>query len=44
MPSKLRTGEELIDFREVLGKHTGENLADMLLEICDVYDIAHKVN
>lgn len=37
----LRT--ELLSFGELLGSHSGENMAQELYDICKKYNIVHKV-
>jgi len=40
----LSTEESLIDFRELLGKHTGENIADAVWDTLGTFGIQGKVN
>lgn len=42
--AELSTEECLIDFRELLGRHTGENIADAVWETLGMFDIQGKVN
>ncbi len=41
--SNVFTEELLIDFRELIGKHTGENMAEAVWETLTLYGIQEKV-
>jgi hypothetical protein len=38
------TEELLIDFRELIGEHTGENLAEAVYETLQLYELKDKVS
>jgi hypothetical protein len=42
--TKLSIEECLIDFRELLGQHTGENIADAVWDTLHTFGIQRKVN
>jgi hypothetical protein len=35
--------ELLIDFQEVIGEHSGENMAEVVWDTLTLYEIPHKV-
>jgi hypothetical protein len=41
--TELSTEECLIDFRELLGQHTGENIADAVWDTLGIFGIQGKV-
>jgi hypothetical protein len=38
------TEEVLVDFREIIGEHSGKNLADIVWQIISMYNIQDKVS
>lgn len=40
----LRIEELLIDFRELIGEHSGENMAEAVWQTLELYDLVGRVN